>query len=166
MEVERKARRARVGLTVAREGFQKLREGCSYLQFEEKLLTLHLAGLDIGSMNHSVRFVRGFVDSMEVVMDRGIRDHIHAVDHVTYRKRLFAFVADKVTELHRTGDAIGMMIMTEEGYLKHFFLDYILVTKHISHALMRETYEETFVKKPRLSPQDIRNHCTRAAFDG
>jgi hypothetical protein len=166
MEVERKARRTRVGLTAAREAFQTLREGCSYLQFEEKLFTLHLAGLDIGSMNHSVRFIRGFVDSMEVVMDRRIRDRIHAVDLVTCRKRLFAFAADKATELHRTGDDIGMLIMTEEGQLKLVFLDYLLVTKHTGHALMREIYEETFVKKLGLSPQDIRNQCTGAAFDG
>jgi hypothetical protein len=166
MEVERKARRTHVGLTVAREAFQTFREGCNYLQFEEKLLTLHLAGLDIGSMNHSVRFIKGFVDNMEVVMDKRIMDHIHAVDLVTGRKRLFAFAADKVTELHRNGDANGMLIMTEEGQLKHVFLDYLLVAKHTCHALMREIYKEMFVKKLGLSPHDIRNQCTGAAFDG
>ncbi len=64
MEVERIARRTRVGLTVGRATLQTLREGCSYLQIEEKLLTMHLAGLEICSMNHFVRFIKGFVDSM------------------------------------------------------------------------------------------------------
>ena len=146
MEMEREARRTRVGLTVGRTALQTLREGCSYLQFEEKLLSLHLSGLDIGSMNHFVKFIEGFVDSMEVVMDRKIRDHIHGIDHVTCRKRLFAFAADKVTELHMTGDAIGMLIMTEEGELKPLFIDYLLVTKHTGHALMSDIYYETFIK--------------------
>ena len=140
-EKERLARRARVGLTVARAALQTIRGGNSYRQFEEKLLEFHLAGSDIGSMNHSVRFIRGFVDSMEVVMDKRIRDHMHGVDRVTNRKRLFAIAADKVTALHRTCDAVGMLIMTDEGELKTMFLDYLLVTQHTGDALMRGIYE-------------------------
>ena len=165
-EKERLARRARVGLTVARAALQTIRGGNSYRQFEEKLLELHLAGSDIGSMNHSVRFIRGFVDSMEVVMDKRIRDHMHGVDRVTGRKRLFAIAADKVTALHRTGDAVGMLIMTDEGELKTMFLDYLLVTQHTGDALMREIYEQTLIKKLELTPKEIRNQCTGAAFDG
>jgi hypothetical protein len=115
MELELKARRTRVGLSAGRATLHTIREGCSYLQFEEKLLNLHLSGLEIDSMNHSVRFIKGFVDSMAAVMGMRIRDHMHVVDFVTCRKRVFAFAADKVTELHRIGEAIGMVIMTEEG---------------------------------------------------
>jgi hypothetical protein len=143
-----------VGLTVDRIVLQALREGCNYLQFEEKLLALHLAGLDIGSINHSVKFIEGFVDSMTVLMDRKIREHLHVVDPVTCRKCLFAFATDKVTEFHRTVDAIGMLIMTEEGELKAMF------TKHTGHALMSKIYEETFVKKLGLTPKHIWQQCT------
>ena len=161
MEVERQDRRARVGLTLGRTVLQTLREGCNYLQFEEKLLALHLASLDIGSINHSVKFLEGCVDSMTIVMDRKIREHLHVVDLVTCRKRLFVFAADKVTELHRTGDAIGMFIMTEEGELNSMFIGYLLVTKHTGHALMSsKIYEETFVKKLGLTPKHIRQQCT------
>jgi hypothetical protein len=44
---------------------------------------------------------------MTVVMDRRIEKHLHAVDAITGRKRIFAFMADKVTELHRTADAVA-----------------------------------------------------------
>jgi hypothetical protein len=155
MEMERQARRTRVGLAVG-----------SYLKFEEKLLNLHFAGLDVGSMNHSVKFIERFVDSMAHVMERRIRDYLHAVDPVTSRKRLFAFAADKITKLHRTWDAIGMLIMTEEGEVKPLFIDYLLVTQHIGHALMRDIYQETFIKKLGLTPQKIRQQCTGVAFDG
>ena len=46
-------------------------------------------------MNHSISFIREFVDSMGVVMDRSIRDHIHTVDNVIGRKRLFALLRTK-----------------------------------------------------------------------
>jgi hypothetical protein len=142
--VERQARRTRVGLTVGKATLHTLREDCNYLQFEEKLLNLHLDGLDIASINNSVKFIEGFVDNMAIVMDTRIRDYVHSKDHVTRRERLsFAFAGDKVIELHRTGDAIGMFIVTEEGEIKHVFLDYLLVAQHTGYALnTTEIYEE------------------------
>ncbi len=75
---------------------------------------------------------------MTSIMDKIIRNHIHAIDHVTGRKRLFTFAANKVTELHIAGDTVGMLIMPEEGELKPNFVDYLLVTTHTGHALMRD----------------------------
>jgi hypothetical protein len=63
-------RRSRVGLTIATIALQTLREGCSYLQFEKKLLDLHLASLDIGSLNHSKEFIRLFVKSMRTAVGK------------------------------------------------------------------------------------------------
>jgi len=48
------------------------------------------------------------------------------------------------------------LIMTEAGEIVPIFVDYMLVTQHTSHALMREIYEKTFVKKLGLTPQKIR----------
>ena len=126
--VESRARRTCVGLTIGRTTLPTRREGCSYLQFEEKLLSYHLDGLDIGSLNHSVKFIEGSMDNMEVVMDGRIRDHIHAIDTVIGRKGLFAIAADNVTELHMPGNVVGMLIMTEERVIKSIFVDYLLVT--------------------------------------
>ena len=106
-------------------------------------------------MNHSREFIRGFVESMTVVMDRRISEYVRAVDPITCRKRVFAFMADKVTELHRTGDGVALMIMTEEGWLKAIFADYLLVTGHTREALMEQIYDETFIKKLSLTPADI-----------
>jgi hypothetical protein len=52
------------------------------------------------------------VDNMITLMDKRIRDHISDIDPIIGRKRVFAFMADKVTELHRRGDAVAVMIMT------------------------------------------------------
>ena len=107
-------------------------------------------------MNHSREFIRGFVESMTHVMDRKINEYVRAVDPVIGRKRVFAFMADKVTEQHRTGDAVAVMIMTEEGELKVVFADYLLVTPHDGEALVGKIYDEASIKKLGLSPAEIR----------
>ncbi len=71
---------------------------------KHKLKSLHPASVDIGTMNRSRKLMRVFVESMTVVMDRRISGHVRAIDPLTGRKRVFAYIADKVTELHRTGD--------------------------------------------------------------
>ena len=111
-DVTRGERRRRVGLNIARTTLQTLHDGASYVQFEHKLQSRYLACVDIGSMNHSREFIRGFVESMTTLMDRRISDHLRAIDPIAGRKRVFAFMAGKVTELHTTENAIAVMIMT------------------------------------------------------
>jgi hypothetical protein len=100
----------------------------NYLQFESKLQSFHLACVDIGSLNHSRECVKAFVGSMTVVLDLRIQRHLHASDAVTGRKRIFSFMADKVMELHITGDAVALMSKSEGGELQAVFVDYLLVT--------------------------------------
>jgi hypothetical protein len=75
-------------------------------------------------------------------------------------------MADKVTELHRTGDAFALMIMSEEGEVYAVFADYLLVEGHTREVLTGQTYDETFIKKLSLTPAEIREQSTGAAFDG
>jgi hypothetical protein len=103
---------------------------------------------------------------MTMVMDQRISRHWHKVDAVTGRKRLFAFMADKVTELHKTGDADAVMVMSEVRELQAIFCEYLLVKGHTSQALITDTYDKTLVQKLKLGPADIRDPCTGAAFDG
>ena len=91
---------------------------------------------------------------------------MRAIDPVTGRKRVFAFMAVKVTELHRTGDAVAVMMMSEEGEVKAVFADYLLVKGHTGVALMGQIYDETLIQKLGLTPAEVREQCTGAAFDG
>ncbi len=100
------------------------------------------------------------------MMDKRIRDHIRAIDPLTSRKRVFAFMADKVTEMHRSGDAVALLIITEEGELKTVLANYLLVIGHIGEALMGRIYDDNFVNKLGLNLAKIREQCTGAAFDG
>ena len=159
-------RRNRVGLTIARTTLQIVREVNNYLQFEERLQSLHLAGRDIGSLNQSRPFIIAFVGSMTMVMDRRISRHLHEVDAVTSRKRVLTSMADKVTELHRIRDAVAVMVMSEVGELHALFCDYHLVKGHTAQALMTYIYDKILVQKLNLGPTDIRDQCTGAGFDG
>ncbi len=85
--------------------------------------SLHLADVDIGTLNHSRELICGFVESMTVVMGRKISEYVRAIDPLTCWKQVFAFMANKVTELHQTEDAVALMIMTEEVELKALFAD-------------------------------------------
>ena len=51
-ERTRHLRRVRVGLMIARTTLHMVREGNNYIQFEKKLQSLHMASLDIGSLNY------------------------------------------------------------------------------------------------------------------
>ncbi len=83
--------------------------------------SLHLAGLDIGSLSRSKELIKAFVQSMIEVMYPRIERHLHEVHAATSRKRLFEFIADKVTELHRPGYAVVMMVMSDGGELQAIF---------------------------------------------
>ncbi len=58
------------------------------------------------------------------------------MDVITRRKGVFAFMADKVTELNRYGDAVALMVMSKKGELQAIFDDYLLVTSHTGEVLM------------------------------
>ena len=73
--------------------------------------------------------------------------HLREDDPVTGRRRPFVVMADKVTELNRTMDAVDLMVMSEKGELHVVFVDYLFVTRHTGEALMRQIYEEAFIKK-------------------
>ena len=117
-------------------------------------------------MNHSREFIRVFVESMTIMMDKRIKDHVRAIDPIRGRKRVFAFMADKVTELHRLGDEVTLLIMTEGGKLKVMFANYLLFTCHTGEALMGQIFDETFVNKLGLRSAEIWEQCTGASFDG
>ena len=46
------------------------------------------------------------------------------------------------------------------------FADYLRVTRHTREALTGQIYDETFIKKLGLTPKEIWDKCTGAAFDG
>jgi hypothetical protein len=109
------------GLTMGRLALQTLREAGSYKAFERKVVDAYLYGVRVGSINHSTEFISKLVPCMYAVTVERIKRYLHRTDPLTGKKQVFAVNADKATELHRTGQAIGA-ITFEDGVLKAIFL--------------------------------------------
>jgi hypothetical protein len=54
-------------------------------------------------------------------MDRRISRSVRAVDAVTGRKRIVAFMSNKVTELRISGYVVVFMVMSDGGELQDIF---------------------------------------------
>lgn len=96
-------------------------------------------------------------------MDR-IATYVQGIDPCTGRPRLFAMNADKVTEMHRTGQAIGI-VSFYKGELHSMFFDYRHVLGHTGSELAADLIS-ALTDSLGLSPQQIRCQLTTAAFDG
>ncbi len=65
----------------------------------------------MGSINHSTAFVSSFVMDMYTVLATKIKHFLTTPDIATGRLPVYAINADKVTELRRTGQVVGMLVM-------------------------------------------------------
>ncbi len=59
-----------------------------------------------------------------------IGTHVYVNGYVTYRDRVFALMADKVTELYMKRETNVVRIMNEVGEQQELCLDYMLVGGH------------------------------------
>ena len=98
------------------------------------------------------------------MLDR-LRAWIRGIDPATGKPRLIALQADKVTELHRTGQAVGLIVM-EEGELKSSFFDYRHVKGHTGKDLARDLVDGSLRETLKLSTAEIRQQLVTGAFDG
>ena len=115
----------RIGLNLSRLVLQTIKEGGSYLDYERKVFDFHLNGGDTGRFHHSKNFISDLVPCMYRVCMNRIRAYLDTPDVTTSKSRVFAVTADKVTEQHRTGQAVGLLLF-DEGEVKAVFADYLL----------------------------------------
>jgi hypothetical protein len=154
-----------IGINLGRLSLQTIREGGSYAQFEGKVLDFHLSGGLVGDINHSKAFMRDMVKSYHATTITNIKDFLHEIDPVTKQARVFAGNADKVTELHRTGQAMGVLFF-EEGKIKSAFHDYRLLNGHTGKCLMDDFYEGSLMGTLGFRREQLRQQFTSFAVDG
>jgi hypothetical protein len=144
---------------------QTLREAGSYLQFEHKVLDMHLSGGNVGSLNHSKAFIAELVPCIFKCTIERIKAYLHKTDPVTKRHQVFSLNADKVTELHRTGQAIGV-ITFEEGELKALFVDYRHVLGHTGEEITEDIFEGALMQHLGFTREELRQQLSSFAADG
>lgn len=100
------------GINVGRAIYYGVKEGLSYRAAERTLVLLEESGCHIGTMNHGRDFAAKYVSSIYVVMQSRLHVYLDKpLPHLGNRKCSIAFCADKSTELRRTGQILGGLIM-------------------------------------------------------
>lgn len=100
----------------------------------------------MGRFNHSKRFISQMVECMYDECMHRIKTWLHATDEITGKRRVFALTADKVTEQHRTGQAVGLHAF-DQGEIKAVFVDYNLAKDGTGKGLAADLIELTLGEK-------------------
>jgi hypothetical protein len=83
----------------------------SYLAYERAVTLAFVQGVEVGTLNHSAAFARGFVPSMHAAIIDGIQRLLTTPDPATGQLPAFALVADKATIGRQTGQMVAVIVM-------------------------------------------------------
>ena len=158
-------RRKKIGMNLARLVVQMVREAGSYQSFEKKVVDFEQMGGYVGRFNHSCKFAAKMVGAMYEVTIELLIEFIHSADPDTGRPRVFAATADKVTELHRTGQAIGLLFW-EDGEVKAFFADYLLARDGTGKGLAHDLVVRCLMQKLKFTREALLQQFVGFAADG
>ena len=162
-EEHEKARK--IGENLVRLVMQTVREAGSRLDFELKVVDFYEMGGRVGRFNHSEKFMACMVKSMYELTISRTSKFIKATDPATGKPRTFAATADKVTEQHRTGQAIGIMFF-DQGEVKAAFVDYILAKDGTGGGLAHDLIHKCMFETLKLDREELRQQFVGFAADG
>jgi hypothetical protein len=118
----------------------------------------------VGRFNHSEKFMANMVKSMHQVVIDGINNYLKSTHRATTRKaQVFAATADKVTEQHRTGQAVGVLLF-DQG--ESAFVDYILAKDGTCKGLADELIKGCLLGTLRLTRKELAQQLVGFAADG
>ncbi|CEO98804.1 hypothetical protein PBRA_006918 [Plasmodiophora brassicae] len=155
-------------MNVARTAYRVIFEAQSYLFFEREIAHMYVCGARVGSLNHSCKFIEKFLPALRSVMVKRMAAWIDELDPVIgNRKRPFSICADKSTELRRTGQIVGL-VMLVDGTVTAMMVDNRIVNSGgddgtatgLAHSLMSS------VAKVLPHESEYRERLTGMAFDG
>ena len=107
-----RARRRTIAMSIGRAAYFEYKEATSFYSYERLLLLLHLNGVDIGTLNHSRKFPATFVSAVHAAIAARLKDFLDRPSEVLGgRKPGISLNADKATELRRTGQILGAVIL-------------------------------------------------------
>ena len=94
-----------------------------------------------------------------------IKGYLNTPDVTTGKPRLFAVTADKVTEQHRTGQAVGLLLF-DEGEVKAIFADYVLALDHSGVGMGDQLSRQCVFGTLGLTPDKALQQFVGFAADG
>eukprot|EP00918_Siedleckia_nematoides_P057077 GHVU01124525.1.p1 GENE.GHVU01124525.1~~GHVU01124525.1.p1 ORF type:complete len:474 (+),score=47.61 GHVU01124525.1:520-1941(+) len=101
------------GMSNGRVIYFILKEGHSYASYERAVHLMALCGVNVGTLNHSRNFCHDFGRALGGVILERIKRFLDTVSEVTGRKPSISLNADKMTNLRRTTQAVGAVLLVQ-----------------------------------------------------
>ena len=158
--------RHEAGLNLARLVLQNVKEHDSDSSYERRVATANSLGVNVGTKNHSRRFVPRLRKSMRAVCNESFTRLLSDPDPATKRPPAFAVMADKATVMSRTGQMVGIILMVC-GILTPIFVSTLIASEGTGLGLATLLQTTLTAGEPlSLSPQLLQRSLTCFAFDG
>lgn len=115
MEVKLASREKKIRLTIGDVCYYLLKNGRPYTDFPTILVVLSRAGVDIGDLNHGVKFVQLLRPVCAEVIDKRLTNFFHSIMPQTGRRPVAKVLADKGTWKHATRMICGMFTVVPDS---------------------------------------------------
>ena len=163
---QRDERLQAAAVNVGKLVLQCVKEHDTDRSFERRVSTVHDLGVDVGSKNHSRKFVPRLRHSMHAVIVESLQTLLATPMAATKRPPPFAVAADKATVFRRTGQMHAIMVMVE-GIITPIFASTLLSGDATGAGLAELLVSMLCDGKPlTLSKEQLRSQLTCLAFDG
>jgi hypothetical protein len=154
-----------IGPNLVRIVLHTLREAGSRQDFERKVADFYLMGGRVGRFNHSEKFMAKMVQAMHKVTIGNVNKFLKRTDLATGKPRVFTATADKVTEQHRTCQAVGVL-MFDKGEVNVAFVDCILAKDGTCKGLADELIQSCMHDTLRFTREELAQQLVGFAADG
>ena len=143
---KKEKRNTEIGLNLFRLRYNGIKQGDSYRNFEQAVLTAHLNKVDTGDINNSVNFGRDLTKHIKKAMQSKLAENLSLPVDGTKEKRPVGIVAGKITPNKRTGHIIGLIVPAPENPLSGGFLIPVLletppVKDHTAEGLAQQVLD-------------------------
>ena len=143
---KKEKRNTEIGLNLFRLRYNGIKQGDSYLNFDQAVLTAHLNKVDTGDINNGVTFGRDLTKHIKKAMQSKLAKNLSLPVDGTREKRPVGIVADKITPNKRTGHIIGLIVPVPENPLSGSFLVPVLletptVKDHTAEGLAQQVLD-------------------------
>jgi hypothetical protein len=155
-----------IGQNIGKIVLSNIKEHDSDASYERRITTAEAMGLNVGTKNHSRKFMPKLRESMHAVLIGSFTAVLTKPDPATKRLRPFAPIADKATVNRTTGQMTGLITMME-GELRAVFTATLLASEGTGAGLAALLWDNLHNGQPfNLSPTVVTLSMTGFAGDG
>eukprot|EP00854_Cymbomonas_tetramitiformis_P016747 gene16747-19892_t len=151
---------------LGRLAYEIIREGDSYMKYERRVVEQHLIGTNVGRYPHSRKWVAEMLPVFHSVLQEGVIKVLASNDPATNQPRVFDLAADKVTELRRTGQVIGILVMVSGALQAIFLADPPVVEGHDKVGVTDNIYNVVLKNQYKFTNEQLKQQLTGGGFDG